>query len=341
MGNEKLRPVNDQVPSDKEKVDAGGDMSRREFLTWATIGGGTAMASLLFGCGQTRETTVLGEEMSSQKNEILEVAEVEAPQATVTPTSAEPFDDEPYVFATEEPSPGATATQIEEEELTTTPEPTQTATHRPRATRTPAPAQNEAVGLMGNEYFYGNTGRRVVIMTYDDAATYEQVSTILAAYNSYGMKATFFIVGDRLTGMASSINEMINGGHQVGCHGWSHGHMDEMDKGTIEKEFDDFMTTWRQIAPGYQVKYFRAPYGARNNLVRSVAATYGMDHIMWSMYSDGSVEQTYNNVVDHVGNGAIVLCHMMRYYDVHQAKDIVGFLVGQGYSLETVESGLR
>jgi peptidoglycan/xylan/chitin deacetylase (PgdA/CDA1 family) len=95
----------------------------------------------------------------------------------------------------------------------------------------------------------------------------------------------------------------------------------------------------QEIVPDYPVRYFRFPYGDRNDRVRSVVAEFGLQSVHWNIESGGLDKGTFDNVVRKATKGSIVLGHMSRYYDVEYAERILERLMGEGYLIESVETG--
>lgn len=190
----------------------------------------------------------------------------------------------------------------------------------------------------------GDDSRPVVLMTYDDVGSPSMIESILSAFrNHQGCRASFFFIGDRLEICRKSVEKILAEGHIIGCHGWHHDPFDTLTNNEINTQFEKFHRKMAEIAPGYQVKYFRLPYGAGVNSKRilRVAAEWDLQHIFWSMGSNGLIPQTYKIVLEEVKNGAIVLSHMDRYYDYTQAARIVDGLVERNFSLESVATGIR
>lgn len=228
----------------------------------------------------------------------------------------------------------ATATQ------TATPTSTPSAT-AVTPTKTATPTSTPSPTVSPEDIYFGDRNRRVVLMTYDDAGSHDQVSRILDAYAARGIRTTFFVVGDRMKKMSASVQRLLAEGHTLGCHAWSHDiPLPQLTLEEVNEQFTKFMEAAAEIAPGYQVHYFRAPFGSRSPRIVKLAADWGMRHILWSVASGGMTDETYANVVDKVFPGAIVLSHMMRPFDISQAGQILDKLIEMGYSVESVETGL-
>lgn len=61
-----------------------------------------------------------------------------------------------------------------------------------------------------------------VTLTFDDGPHPEHTPRVLDALDAAGLTATFFVVGQRVREYPSLIQRMVNTGHEVGNHTWSH-----------------------------------------------------------------------------------------------------------------------
>lgn len=66
-----------------------------------------------------------------------------------------------------------------------------------------------------------------------------------------------------------------------------------------------------------------------------------MQTVIWSLESGGLDAETQERVINNrINNGAIVLSHSTRWYDINQAENIVAGLLALGYKLESLDTGL-
>lgn len=195
--------------------------------------------------------------------------------------------------------------------------------------------------LATHELIDGDTNRKVVMMSYDDVLDNERLSHLLDVYQEHGVKCSFFIIGIDLENCRETLPRLIAEGHDLGCHGWIHDSpFTSLTDQNINDQLGKFVRTVNVILPGYRVRYFRAPYGDRNQRVRGLAAAWGMQHVLWSLESGGLEKVTVHYVVDRVQNGSIVLSHAHRPFDVSEADVIVKELLRKDYSLETITTGM-
>lgn len=214
-----------------------------------------------------------------------------------------------------------------------------TPTEPPVAPRPEIPA-DEMAFLAAHELIEGDTVRKVVLMTYDDAQADAPLAHLLDVYREYSVKCAFFFVGLDLEKSRATLPRLVAEGHDLGCHGWEHAGFPVMSDDAIHRQFGKFFAKVHEIVPGYRVRYFRAPYGDRNQRVRDLAAQWGMQHVLWSYESGGLDKDTVHYVIDRAVNGSIFLSHAHRPYDVSEADVIVRELVRRGFSLENLTTGM-
>lgn len=228
------------------------------------------------------------------------------------------------------------------------PLPTETSTPLPIATPTFSPKDigqwvtpEMKAFLPNHEVKRGDISRKVAMLTYDDDGYTEQdIMTILDGLDKYKAKATFFFVGRGIKYRQNAIRRIVADGHQLACHGYYHDDpLTQLKSGKINEQFEAFLYDAADIVPGYRVRYFRAPFGEVDERVREVAAEWGLQHVLWTDNSNGWFEDGYQ-VVETVTPGAIILCHMFRYFDIQKTTDMARGLQDRGFTVETVDHGI-
>ena len=102
------------------------------------------------------------------------------------------------------------------------------------------------------------------------------------------LRATFFTVGSGIvdpdTNFTNFYNEMIDEGHQIAYHSWSHPKMEGLD---TQQEINDEYSKSSDaigIALGVDSEYFRPPFGNEGARMRQAAAAYGIKHmVQWNI----------------------------------------------------------
>jgi peptidoglycan/xylan/chitin deacetylase (PgdA/CDA1 family) len=212
---------------------------------------------------------------------------------------------------------------------------------KPRGENNSEAEREEKIAFLAeHEIEEGDRSRRIVLMTYDDQGHRVWIDRILDAYALVGGKATFFFTGNNLNHYAEQIQRIVREGHVFGCHGLEHVPHTSLRSDELRSQLRQWLEMVDEIVPGYQVRFFRFPYGDRNDRVRRVIAEFGFQNVHWNVESGGLDEDTFERVVGKVSNGSIVLSHMCRFYDVDQAERILEYLTEEGYGIESVERGI-
>jgi len=264
----------------------------------------------------------------------------------------------PDLTPTPEPNKGPsltpTETTIPTPTQTQTPEPTSTFTPEPTSTFTPLPPEflsqsengqitQEKINFLANhEISRGDKNRKVILITYDDGGRTDDITKILNVYKKYNCKTSFFVTGEWLEREPNHdiARQIVEDGHTLGCHGYEHVPFTSLTSKEIEKQLSEFIEILDKVIPGYPLRFFRPPYGNRNQRVREQAAMFGMQTVIWSLESGGLDAKTQERVINGINNGAIVLSHSTRWYDINQAENIVARLLALGYKLESLDTGL-
>ncbi|CAJ0636116.1 11128_t:CDS:2 [Entrophospora sp. SA101] len=99
------------------------------------------------------------------------------------------------------------------------------------------------------------------------------------------VKATFFIVGSRVTENPDILKRTFNEGHQLGVHTWSH---TQLTTQTNEEIIAEIKWTEQIIKEtvGVTPRFMRPPYGDIDNRVRGVLALLGYKVVIWDHDTD-------------------------------------------------------
>lgn len=182
-----------------------------------------------------------------------------------------------------------------------------------------------AAGLnLGSVYFNNNNkSRRLPIysvqteenklsISFDAAWGADKTREIMAICDSYGIKATFFLVGFWVEEYPEMVKEIYNNGFEIGLHSNTHPDMTKLSKNEIRLELKTNIQLIEDIT-GAAPKLFRPPYGYYNNDLLEVCDELGLSCIEWSVdsldWKGISASQLAGRVIDKAKKGDIVLFH--------------------------------
>lgn len=201
---------------------------------------------------------------------------------------------------------------------------------KPKPEPTPAPATPAPAPTTGN---------KVIALTFDDGPG-PHTAHLLDILDQYGAKATFFLIGSKVSGQASIVRSIQARGHQLGNHSWSHPELPKLPVDQIASEIDRTNEAIRQ-ATGITPAILRPPYGAVNGAVLEQLRLRGMSSILWSVdtrdWADRNSDIVCSRAVAGARPGAIILMHDIHQTSVGAVPCILSALKQQGYSFVTVQ----
>lgn len=178
--------------------------------------------------------------------------------------------------------------------------------------------------------------RPVIALTYDDGPMDSVGNQIMNVLASYGAKCTFFLVGDRISRMASEVQRMVAEGHEVANHTYSHKYLNKLSAAEIIEQVTACNNVIEQIA-GIRPALMRLPGGNKN---QTVLSNINMPIILWNIdtrdWETRNAQSTINAVLGKVKSGDIVLMHELYQSSADATTVIVPTLIGQGFQLVTV-----
>ncbi len=183
------------------------------------------------------------------------------------------------------------------------------------------------------------TGNKVIALTFDDGPG-PHTAHLLDILDQYGAKATFFLIGSKVSSQANVVRNIQARGHQLGNHSWSHPELPKLPVDQIAGEIDRTNDAIKQ-ATGVTPAILRPPYGAVNGAVLEQLRLRDMSSILWSVdtrdWADRNSDIVCSRAVAGARPGAIILMHDIHQTSVGAVPCILSALKQQGYSFVTVQ----
>lgn len=178
--------------------------------------------------------------------------------------------------------------------------------------------------------------RPMVALTFDDGPFAPVGNQIMDCLAQYGGKATFFVVGSRVSAYGAEMQRMAAEGHEIGNHTYEHKTLTKLNGAQIQSQIN-LCNDAVQAACGVRPSLVRPPGGAKNN---TVIANVQAPVIMWSIdtrdWKTRNAAKTVNAVMSQVRDGDIVLMHELYSQSGAAALEIIPRLTEAGYQLVTV-----
>ncbi len=151
-----------------------------------------------------------------------------------------------------------------------------------------------------------------IALTFNCAWNDDDIDSILKTLDAYGVKSTFFIVGEWAEKYSDSVKLISEHGHEIANHSYSHSHYNKLNKEEILADIEKCDNLLYDIC-GTKPYLFRAAYGEYYDDVVKACDESGRYYIQWSVdsidYGDATGNDIYNRVVSKTKNGSIILMH--------------------------------
>ncbi|WP_276356608.1 polysaccharide deacetylase family protein [Cohnella caldifontis] len=154
--------------------------------------------------------------------------------------------------------------------------------------------------------------RKVVALTFDDGPDGKYTPKVLDILKEHGVKATFFLVGTQVEKYPDTAKRIMDEGHDIGNHSWSH---QDLAKMTAKQLDVQILQTQDAIekATGYRPDLVRAPNGSLSDGLISYLHDQHLSHVYWTVdprdWAGTSVATMRENVRKHTRPGGIILLH--------------------------------
>lgn len=177
---------------------------------------------------------------------------------------------------------------------------------------------------------------KYVALTFDDGPSGKYTRQLLDGLYDRGVKATFFLCGYRIREYPDIAQRIIDEGHEIGCHGYSHKNMQTMSRRDIAAEIAD---THALLPEGCSPRFLRPPGGCCSDGIRQVAEARQLAILSWSVdprdWATRDAAAIERAVLKNIKDGDIVLLHDMSVSSVRAALDIVDALMEEGFEIVT------
>ena len=178
---------------------------------------------------------------------------------------------------------------------------------------------------------------KYVALTFDDGPSGRFTRRLLEGLEARDAKVTFFVCGYRLKQYPELAEQLLEQGHELGIHGYSHADMRPMSRREIAKEI---MDTEALLPARCEVNFLRPPGGFVTDGIRQVAqarayaiAQWSVDPRDWATQNTAAIESA---VLERIRDGDIVLLHDMSDSSVDAAFAIIDRLKEEGFTFVTM-----
>ncbi|WP_291286417.1 polysaccharide deacetylase family protein [Flavobacterium sp.] len=183
-----------------------------------------------------------------------------------------------------------------------------------------------------------------IALTFDDGPS-DFTLEVLELLKKYKVKATFFCIGKNIEKHPEIVKQIIDEGHLVGNHSYSHSNFfDFYTAKTIREEIKKTDTLLEKYT-SKKINFFRPPYGVTTPSIRRALKTTGHKVIGWNIRSlDGGTKNQnliFNRIIKRISPGGIVLLHDTGSHSVLVLEQFLQFLQQNNYKVISTEELLN
>ena len=154
--------------------------------------------------------------------------------------------------------------------------------------------------------------KKQIALTFDDGPHPVRTPEILDILDKYGIKATFFLIGQNIEYYPEIITREIQSGHEIGNHTYSHARLDKMTCTEIENEINKFESALSKYYD-YCPSLIRPPCGYFGNSFKSTIEDLNYKIILWSIdtrdWSHTPADKIIDDILSKAKSGDIILMH--------------------------------
>jgi peptidoglycan-N-acetylglucosamine deacetylase len=177
---------------------------------------------------------------------------------------------------------------------------------------------------------------KTIYLTFDDGPVADVTPEILNILDSFGIKATFFCVGENITKNPDIFKMILEKGHTTGNHTFNH-------LNGWKTHSNKYIENIHKCDQFHETNLFRPPYGRiKPSQILKLKKKYKI--IMWSVLSGDfdlktSPEKCFENVLHYTKPGSIIVFHdsiKARKKVIYTLPLFLKHFLDQGYSFKTL-----
>jgi len=191
----------------------------------------------------------------------------------------------------------------------------------------------------------GNRNSKKVALTFDDGPTPNYTEKVLDLLSYHKIKASFFVLGKNLERYPNIGRRIVEDGHLLGNHTYSHKKSYEVSIREFSEELNRTKDLIKKIS-SRDFNYFRPPFGVFSFLTLWHCISKRFTAVHWSLDSRDfehiSTRHILKNVIgDKVRGGDIILLHDNNKFTLEALPVIIEHLQNRDFKFVTVEEMMR
>ncbi len=186
----------------------------------------------------------------------------------------------------------------------------------------------------------GPRNRPVLSVTFDDGPHPTNTPALLDILRARRIRATFYVVGRNAAAWPDLLRRMVDEGHEIGNHSWSHPRLTLLGESDLLRQIDRTSEAIYKAVKKVPVT-LRPPYGLlRPSQARMIHARRAMVTTLWDVdprdWQRPGPGVVARRIVSAAHNGAIILAHDIHRPTIRAMPTALDGLSERGFHFATV-----
>ena len=191
-------------------------------------------------------------------------------------------------------------------------------------------------------YHSHRNDRMEIALSFDDGPHPRLTPVILGILQEYGIRATFFMIGENVGYYPNAARAVVEAGHEIGNHTFSHRRFSHLSEAEMKAEIHACEQAISAVSSS-PVRLIRPPEGQMNEAVRRAVGALDYRIILWDVdtrdWAHTSPAGIARHILDTVRAGDIILMHDFIGHDSptpEALRLVIPELLARGYHFVTV-----
>ncbi|MHC1578900.1 MAG: glycosyltransferase [Dehalococcoidia bacterium] len=150
----------------------------------------------------------------------------------------------------------------------------------------------------GSVYSNGSRKRLRIALTFDDGPNEPFTSHVLSILEQYGIRATFFVIGQNARRYPETCRRIVSGGNVIGNHSYHHSKSLCLRRGKTAARDIEMAREAIYDSTGLEPKFFRPPHGFRTPWLMRTVRSLGYTVVTWdNMTNDWDAEKSADEIL--------------------------------------------
>ncbi|WP_243740227.1 delta-lactam-biosynthetic de-N-acetylase [Aureibacillus halotolerans] len=185
---------------------------------------------------------------------------------------------------------------------------------------------------------------KTVYLTFDNGYENGYTAKILDVLKKTETPGAFFITGHYLKDQPELVNRMVDEGHIVGNHSWSHPDMTTVSREKFAQELSKVSDGFKELTGQDGMTYLRPPRGIFSERSLEWSQELGYVNVFWSLaFVDWKIDQqrggdyAYNEIMKQAHPGAVFLLHTVSKDNADALERAINDLKARGYQFASLD----